>query len=133
MDVVLGEVPEVGGRRRHRFVVDRAADAGVVDPVRRVVNEGVGDGVGGDEVGDLVHVDPEAVEGEGPVEDVDLIGPELGRPRMEEVGEEHRPRPHLPTVPVAAALDVDPRFQPPPVGLVRLINADPWAADPPQD
>lgn len=108
--VVLRHVAVMQRRRRHGSVADGAAAAAVVDLVGRIVERGVGGGGGGDEVGELVHVDPEAVDGEEVEEGFDLVGPEGSGGGVEEVWEVDFSRPDLALVRRPVALDVDVGF-----------------------
>ena len=122
--VVLAHAAVVHRGRRRGLVVDGAAHAGVVDAVRRVVQRVERRRV--DEVGDLVHVDPQAVDGEErPPEQRDLARPELGGARVEEVREVDVPRPHLAQVVGAVPLQEHVLLHPSDERPVRLVHVDP--------
>ncbi|OAY71466.1 hypothetical protein ACMD2_02730 [Ananas comosus] len=93
MCIVLAHIPEVDRGSGNCFIVDGPTHAGVVNPVGWVVESVEGRGV--DKIGNLVHVDPQAVDGDSLSEYRDLSGPEHSCSRVQEIREIDQPGPHL--------------------------------------
>lgn len=124
MSVIVRDITEMNRGCRDRLVVNRPHDTGIVDAVRRIV-EGRGWIRGRcDEVGYLVHVDPEAVEWHRVMESSYLVGPKALARRVKEVGEVDVAGPDDSHVGDASPFDEDVGLHPSNEGSVRLVHAN---------
>lgn len=124
MGVILHDVTEMYGRCRNRQVVNWARNTSIVDTVRRIIESGRRMWGRCDEVGYLVHVDPQAIERHGAMKSLYLLVPEALACRVEEVGEVDWPRPHNSQVRDTVPFDEDISFHPSKVGSVSLVHAN---------